>query len=244
MILPFPESSLHWCSLTFNAASIHAVDPSQLLSRRSHHAVLALAGQMARQRGAGLLYDLRLSLQELRAHCAMLVRTHNELVEQRNRLLLAAGYATAAAPDAAAAAPAAAVSNAAGAAGCQVHDGGGSKGSDGCSVMPDTPEQEAAAGNASDLPPLQLSNGSFTEVGAHSPFTSCQLLSPVCSCHESISCSRGQVYLNGNQHVVNSMCSTRPKGKVDCFSVRSEGEMGAVCRSRRRASDLSTTAPV
>jgi len=100
----------------------------------------------------------------------MLVRTHNELVEQRNRLLLAAGYATAPAPDAAAAA----------AAGGQAHNAGGSKGSNGCSVMPDTPEQEAAAGNASDLPPLQLSNGSLKAVGAHSSFTSCQFFSPVC----------------------------------------------------------------
>jgi hypothetical protein len=90
--------------------------------------------------------------QELRGHCAMLVRTHNELVEQRNRLLLAAGYTARPRP--------------AGGGGGAETARGSNGGSDGCSVMPETPEHEAvAAGAGSSAPALQLSGGSpITEV--------------------------------------------------------------------------------
>lgn len=95
-------------------------------------------------------------MQELRAHCAMLVRTHNALVEERNRLLLAAGFAPRPAASAAPATDAAAV---------QPHGGGGS---DHCSVMPETPEHEAMAAPAGSMPALQLSSESpAVTVGTH-----------------------------------------------------------------------------
>ncbi|KAK9908303.1 hypothetical protein WJX75_005720 [Coccomyxa subellipsoidea] len=90
---------------------------------------------------------LKMKLDELRGHCAMLVRTHNELVEQRNRLLLAAGYTARPRP--------------AGGGGGAETARGSNGGSDGCSVMPETPEHEAvAAGAGSSAPALQLSGGS------------------------------------------------------------------------------------
>ena len=94
------------------------------------------------------------AVQELRAHCAMLVRTHNALVEERNRLLLAAGYAPRPTASAAPAADAAALP----------HGGG----TDRCSVMPETPEHEAMAAPAGSMPALQLSSQSpAVAVGTH-----------------------------------------------------------------------------
>ncbi|CAL8469435.1 g8976 [Coccomyxa elongata] len=95
---------------------------------------------------------LKMKLDELRAHCAMLVRTHNALVEERNRLLLAAGYALR---------PAASAAPAADAAAAQPHGGG----SDHCSVMPETPEHEAMAAPAGTMPALQLSSESPAVTG-------------------------------------------------------------------------------
>ncbi|BDA44827.1 probable transcription factor VIP1 at C-terminar half [Coccomyxa sp. Obi] len=94
---------------------------------------------------------LKMKLDELRAHCAMLVRTHNALVEERNRLLLAAGYAPRPVASAAPATDAA------------VQPRGG--GSDHCSVMPETPEHEAMAAPAGSMPALQLSSESPVVMG-------------------------------------------------------------------------------
>ncbi|EIE21590.1 hypothetical protein COCSUDRAFT_66962 [Coccomyxa subellipsoidea C-169] len=100
---------------------------------------------------------LKMKLDELRGHCAMLVRTHNELVEQRNRLLLAAGYSGR---------PGSATGGAEAAAHAHIGGAGSNNGAlDGCSVMPETPEHEAAAAAAGSAPDLQLSGGSpITEV--------------------------------------------------------------------------------
>ena len=87
----------------------------------------------------------------------MLVRTHNELVEQRNRLLLAAGYSGR---------PGSATGGAEAAAHAHIGGAGSNNAAlDGCSVMPETPEHEAAAAAAGSAPDLQLSGGSpSTEV--------------------------------------------------------------------------------
>jgi hypothetical protein len=92
------------------------------------------------------------AVQELRSHCGMLVRTHNELVEQRRRLMAAAGYSL---PPESPTAPSPSKPPA-----CE---GGGSAGaptSDGCMAMPQTPKHEPLPASAADLPALQLSTAS------------------------------------------------------------------------------------
>ena len=87
----------------------------------------------------------------------MLVRTHNELVEQRKRLMIAAGYGQHSSAHAA-------VPQQLREAGTGGTGRGG--GSDGCSsVMPETPEHEPLAPPpATDMPTLQLGSASPPEV--------------------------------------------------------------------------------